>query len=634
MIQKLKDLSVVYKLVLFVVFIITSITVIVSAISLNSFNESLTDAISENLRNTAELKINSVEQYYLSSIKSLNSFHDQPTVYEKVASILTDSVVGQETIDGFVEISRPFLNSYNYSNIELLDRDLKSRFTFHKVLSKMGQSKVIGKVVDNVIISDIIFENEKFYCYLNRAIKKNGQLIGYISIRMDMAPVYQIIQDTTGLGRTGETLIARRTNDQGALFLNPLRHNPSAALSLSVNKDNENAKPILDAVNRKENIAFSYDYRKKKVLAVSRYIPLLDWGMVAKIDFDEAFVELNRIQRNVILVGVAVMALFIAIVFFVSRIMIKQIKGVESSLNVLAHGNLLNNDLEKVTNDEIGAMIDAVNLLRKNLSDSIVFAKNIGEGKFDLDDHIKENDGELTTALVKMSENLSQVAQEEEKRNWNVKGLALFGNILRENNQDIEMLSEKVLIDLVKYIDASQGAVYVIDEHDGKQMIQMKACYAWNRQKMASESFEFGEGLIGQCVIEKESIFLTEIPQSFISIKSGLGDANPTCILIVPLINNEDVVGVLELAAFTEFEEYKISFIEKLAENIGATISTAKVSETTKALLEESNHLTEQMKAQEEQMRQNMEELLATQEAADRKVQDLEAEIESLKGNN
>ena len=280
-------------------------------------------------------------------------------------------------------------------------------------------------------------------------------------------------------------------------------------------------------------------------------------------------------------------------------------------------------------------MIDAVNLLRKNLSDSITFAQNIGEGKFEVDESIKNNEGELTTALVKMSSNLFNVAKEEEKRNWSVKGLALFGNILRENNHDIEVLCEKVLIELVKYIDANQGGIYVVeDDGDDKKSIKMKACYAWERLKMTDQKFEFGEGLIGQCVVEQESIYLSDVPNNFVSIKSGLGDANPNCVLIVPLKVNEDVIGVIEIASFKVYDEYQLDFVEKLAENIGSTISTAMVNERTKLLLDDSNMLTEQMRSQEEEMKQNMEELQATQEDADRRVHDLEEEIEKLKGNN
>lgn len=635
MINWVKKLSIVYKLLLFVAIIITSITLIVSVVSLGAFNTSLTNAISGNLTNTAQLKINSIEQYYLSAIKSLNNFHMQPEVQGHTENIIRNDFSAADSREEMLKIATSFLTSYGYLNFEILDRDLNQQLSFHQVLEVDSKKKVIGKVVNDVIISDIVKHNNKFYTYLSKPIMRADSLLGYLSIKMDMAPIYAIIQDTTGLGRTGETLIAKRTNDNGALFLNPLRHKSGIALKLKVEKGNENAKPILNAVNRKEGIATSIDYRSKEVLAISRYVSLLDWGLVAKIDTEEAYVELHKIRRNIIIICVVVMLFFFVLVLFVSKLMIKQVNSIEGALNVLAKGNLLESDLNKVTNDEIGTMIDAVNLLRKNLSDSITFAQNIGEGKFEVDESIKNNEGELTTALVKMSSNLFNVAKEEEKRNWSVKGLALFGNILRENNHDIEVLCEKVLIELVKYIDANQGGIYVVeDDGDDKKSIKMKACYAWERLKMTDQKFEFGEGLIGQCVVEQESIYLSDVPNNFVSIKSGLGDANPNCVLIVPLKVNEDVIGVIEIASFKVYDEYQLDFVEKLAENIGSTISTAMVNERTKLLLDDSNMLTEQMRSQEEEMKQNMEELQATQEDADRRVHDLEEEIEKLKGNN
>jgi transcriptional regulator with GAF, ATPase, and Fis domain len=130
---------------------------------------------------------------------------------------------------------------------------------------------------------------------------------------------------------------------------------------------------------------------------------------------------------------------------------------------------------------------------------------------------------------------------------------------------------------------------------------------------------EVGEGLVGRCVQEKEAIYLTEIPNNYISITSGLGTANPTCLLLMPLKVNEQIFGVLELASFTTLESYQIDFIAKIAESIGAAISTVDTNKRTKQLLEKAQQQAEELRAQEEEMRQNMEELTATQEEMRRK---------------
>ncbi len=142
----------------------------------------------------------------------------------------------------------------------------------------------------------------------------------------------------------------------------------------------------------------------------------------------------------------------------------------------------------------------------------------------------------------------------------------------------------------------------------------------FERKKHLKRRVALGEGLVGQVVLEKSTVHLTNVPSDYINITSGLGEANPRSVLIIPLKLSETVVGVMEFAAFSQFEPFEIEFLEKLAESIAASVIAIQTNHQTKKLLEQAQENEENLRAQEEEMRQNMEELQATQEEADRKV--------------
>jgi PAS domain S-box-containing protein len=256
------------------------------------------------------------------------------------------------------------------------------------------------------------------------------------------------------------------------------------------------------------------------------------------------------------------------------------------------------------------------------------FTKKLIQEDFSHDIEVSEDDN-LSKSLLNLRDKLKSNKEneiirrkEDEQRNWTAEGLARFGDILRNDIDNIELLSFNVIKELTKYINATQGCFYLLKDGEGKEKyFDMSAFFAYDRKKFADKQIKWGDGLIGTSALEKKSIYITDVPDDYVSVTSGLGYTNPRSILIVPLIKEEEIFGAIEFASLNKIESFQLDFVEKVAENIASTLSLANINIKTSKLLEETKAQAEAMASQEEEMRQNMEELQSTQEEATRQAE-------------
>jgi len=314
---------------------------------------------------------------------------------------------------------------------------------------------------------------------------------------------------------------------------------------------------------------------------------------------------------------------------FLSRQITEPIRAIEQVLGKLSTGEIPP-PITTLSNDELGEIAKAINQLLSGLSRLSDFAVQIGNGNYDISyEKLGENDV-LGNSLLNMRNNLKRISIEDARRNWANEGAARFADLLRANSGSIPNLTKVILSELVKYVGANQGCFFVMDQHSQEPQLELMATFAWNRQRIRHKYVTQGEGLVGQAWVEKDILFITEIPQNYIEIGSGLGDANPKNIVVVPLIFNEEVYGVIELASFSILPSYKVDFLKRIAENIASTLAATFVAERTQRLLQESQSISEQLRVQEEEMRQNLEELLSTQEQSQRNMEIAKSSSESL----
>ena len=302
----------------------------------------------------------------------------------------------------------------------------------------------------------------------------------------------------------------------------------------------------------------------------------------------------------------------------IGRHMITSLSYIKGIVNKISRG-ILPDVTGYGRNDEIGDMINALSVLVTNLKETSQFAIKIGEGDFTTEFKPKSKHDVLANSLLVMRDNLIKAEKDAEQRknenaqrNWASQGLAEFNELLRNVGDDMQILSNKVIEKLVRYLDANMGGIYIVDDSDKEDIhLDLTAFYAYDRLKYAKQRIEIGENLIGQCFRENDTVYLTDLPKGYVHISSGFGEADPTCLVIVPLKVNAETFGIVELASFRVIEKYQVEFIEKIGETIAATIANVKINMNTAKLLEESSEKSERLAQQEAEVHKNIENLKA-----------------------
>ncbi len=290
---------------------------------------------------------------------------------------------------------------------------------------------------------------------------------------------------------------------------------------------------------------------------------------------------------------------------------------------------------------EIKDIKSDLNSLIVLLREKIVFADTMAEGSYNASFYPAGKNDILGNSLLRLNEKLRNTREEENKRKeednrrrWANEGLAMFGDIFRSEREDVNELSYRVVFNLVKYLGAAAGCIYLINDDAGEDVFDMVAAFAYDRRKYIQKQIRAGEGMVGTCALEKETIFLTEIPENYIEITSGLGKSKPLSLLIVPLKLENTIFGIIEIASMKILQKFEVQFVEQLSEIIASTLSSVKINERTARLLEQSRKQAEEMTQQEERMRRNMEELQRAQEESIRKETEISGILNAVNASS
>lgn len=212
--------------------------------------------------------------------------------------------------------------------------------------------------------------------------------------------------------------------------------------------------------------------------------------------------------------------------------------------------------------------------------------------------------GVLTRTFNQMIVNLRNTTRKNDEQNWLKSNLAEFTQML-QGHRNLENACRLILSNLAPMVGASQGVFYFMDSIDDEPVLKLLSSYAYKERKNLANQFRLGEGLVGQSALEKQRILLTEVPSDYIRISSGLGEAPPLNIIVLPILFETQVSAVIELASFGPFNELHIRFLEQLSEILGVFLNNIASQLQTQQLLEESVTLTEELQTQQDELQQS-----------------------------
>lgn len=477
---------------------------------------------------------------------------------------------------------------------------------------------------------------------ISMPVLENVLLLGAVGIDVQLNGISDLLSNTG----TNESAIALVLTDKGRIVGNAARRDLNRPLDRIYEQADSTIMKMVCAGTMYNDFYLSQRTDERYLLTIYPFAPLggqTIWTLCLMTPEADVMAEtLHQTNTNLLTVIAGLFA--IALLSWLLGFYITQpIKHIHHAFSKLAEGKIdINAKLDVHTGDELEQIAGSANALIDNLDRMMAFAIEIGKGNLNVPFKKISHNDVFGEALLKMRASLEtshehdQIRKiEEQKERWSNDGIAQFAELLRRNYTNMEEFAHTLITHLVNYTEMNVGGLFLLNNTDSNKIsFDLTGCYAYDGLKYEQKQIMLGEGLVGRCAKEAETILLTDLPKGYVKIATGLGYDDPTCLLLVPMKHNDEVLGVIEMASFSVVEPHRISFVEKIGSNMAATISNIKINVHTNQLLEESRVKSEELASQEEEMRQNMEELQATQEEAARKHFEMESLIGALNASS
>ena len=375
---------------------------------------------------------------------------------------------------------------------------------------------------------------------------------------------------------------------------------------------------------------------------------------------------------------------------FMAGNLTNQVRGIAKVVTAVANGDLKQKLLVEAKG-EIAALADTINSMTDTLAifadQTTTVAREVGvEGKLggqanvpgaagtwrDLTDNVNQLAANLTTqlraiadvatavtkgdltrsiqvdaagevAFVKdnineMIRNLKDTTLRNDEQDWLKTNLAKFTRML-QGQKDLLTVGRLILSELAPVVSAQQGVFYIMNGSETEPELQLLASYAYRERKGVNNRFKLGEGLVGQAALEKERILLTNVPDDYVRVSSGLGESKPMNIVVLPIVFEGQVKAVMELSSLDRFNPTHQAFLDQLTESIGIVLNTIEANTRTEDLLKQSQSLAGELQSRQEELQttnqeleQKARQLFEQNEEVEKKNREVEQARQALEG--
>jgi signal transduction histidine kinase/DNA-binding response OmpR family regulator len=655
-------------------------------IFLKVFEDSVRSDLLNNLTGRLELKTESIEKWFSErwgDARMLSALHDTARFIDELSQAVEmggyKGEIYRRALVSYSPLFERFGTIYNYDDLLLINPNGDVVYSNAKELDYMtnlfrgpysgtalatGFKKSLRGETQLTDFTHYAPAGGRPIMFMTSPIQIDQKIHGVLALRLTSKAIGKIMKEKQGMGITGETYLV----GHDFMMRSDSRFNYTDQSDIL----RTNVRTDLDRLAFMEKYSgITTDYRNEIVLGVSDRLNIdgLEWAIVAKIDEKEAKTIIRGlyIKLYLLLAGLFVTIYFLA--WFFSKSLSRPLVEMTNVATELARGKL-DQIVQVNRSDEIGDLADAFRSLIERKRQISAAASAVSEGDFNVSIEVRSQEDvmaqsinqmmvllksttdqvkviaggnfssevtprsekdELGFALQTMVSSLRAYKNQNDRTNWIQKGIARMNDVLMGEN-DIESLASKLLSEIAEWLDAKVGAFYIAETDSGETILKLIGTFAFTHRKNLSNRYRPGEGLVGQAFLEKKQILVQNVPEDYIRISSGLGDAVPRYIYVIPVVYENTVKGVIEMAFFNPISDDTRFYLEQTAPRVAAAIEIAQTRARVEASLRIAQELSAELEAKQKALQQTnteLEEQTAQLMISEQQLQKQQAELET-----